>query len=340
MNIRNTRTEDLEEVMRIYGRAARYMAETGNPNQWTPGYPPREMIEEDIRRGVSYVMEENGQIEAVFAYIEGVDLTYGRIENGAWLGRGSYATVHRLASAGRRRGIAGVCFAWCANQAAAHRCSSLRADTHRDNRVMQRVLLKNGFVYCGDIRLADGSPRLAYERLLWQGQGSPAGQPQWTPGVNQPQCTPGANQSQWAGNRNQTQQPDDRQKGDGIALGVASLVLGITSFLLFCTCVNVIMSITAIILGIIQISKNKEKVLAIAGISTGTLSLLMAVFLMFLFGVGLVSSNYYNSYDYYDSYDSYDNYYDGYDSYDSYDYYDEYDSYDSYYEEEGGQKLL
>ena len=336
MNIRNTRTEDLEEVMRIYGRAAGYMAETGNPNQWTPGYPPREMIEEDIRRGVSYVMEENGQIEAVFAYIEGVDLTYGRIENGAWRSMGPYATVHRLASAGRRRGVAGVCFVWCANQAAAHRCSSLRADTHRDNRVMQRVLLRNGFVYCGDIRLADGSPRLAYERLLWQGQGSPAGQSQWVPGVNQ---------SQWAGNRNQSQQSGGRQKGDGIALGVASLVLGITSFLLFCTCVNVIMSITAIILGIVQISKNKEKALAIAGISTGAVSLLMAVFFMFLFGVGISSSDYYNSYDSYDSY--YDSYYDGYDSYDSYydsydyyDDYDDYDSYDSYYEDEGGQKLL
>ena len=97
MNIRNTRTEDLEEVMRIYGRAAGYMAETGNPNQWTPGYPPREMIEEDIRRGVSYVMEENGQIEAVFAYIEGVDLTYGRIENGA------PSRVRRKKAGSRRR---------------------------------------------------------------------------------------------------------------------------------------------------------------------------------------------------------------------------------------------
>jgi len=30
---------------------------------------------------------------------------------------------------------------------------------------MQRLLEKNGFVYCGIIFLADGSPRLAYQRI-------------------------------------------------------------------------------------------------------------------------------------------------------------------------------
>ena len=71
MMIRNTRMEELEEVMRMYAQAAQYMAQTGNPNQWEQGYPQRGLIADDIGRGVSYVLEHEGQIEAVFSYIEG-----------------------------------------------------------------------------------------------------------------------------------------------------------------------------------------------------------------------------------------------------------------------------
>ena len=38
--------------------------------------------------------------------------------------------------------------------------SALAADNH----VMQDLLVKNGFSYCGRILLANGSPRLAYHR--------------------------------------------------------------------------------------------------------------------------------------------------------------------------------
>lgn len=32
---------------------------------------------------------------------------------------------------------------------------------------MQHLLQKNGFVYCGVIHLANGAPRLAFERAQW-----------------------------------------------------------------------------------------------------------------------------------------------------------------------------
>jgi RimJ/RimL family protein N-acetyltransferase len=43
--------------------------------------------------------------------------------------------------------------------------SLLRIDTHEDNKRMQHILAKNGFVYCG-IVLQNGSDRLAYEKKL------------------------------------------------------------------------------------------------------------------------------------------------------------------------------
>ena len=111
MMIRRAAIQDLEQIMQIYARAVQYMHASGNPNQWMEGYPSRALIEEDIARGVSYVVDRDGVIEAVFSYIEGEDPTYRQIEQGMWRTNGSYGTVHRLASAGRLRGVAGICLA-------------------------------------------------------------------------------------------------------------------------------------------------------------------------------------------------------------------------------------
>ena len=69
--------------------------------------------------------------------------------------------MHRIASGGTRRGCASFCLDWALNQ-----CGNLKIDTHRDNRIMQHLLDKNGFTYCGIIYLDDGTERLAYQKQL------------------------------------------------------------------------------------------------------------------------------------------------------------------------------
>lgn len=167
--VRRTEERDLEAVMRIYERAVVFMRASGNLHQWGNGYPGEELILADIKAGWSFAIEQDGEILAVFAYIEGEDPTYRRIEQGGWLTSGSYGTVHRLASAGTESGMAKVCFDCCAEMAREHGCVSLRVDTHRDNTVMQHLVEKYGFLYCGVIYIADGSPRLAYERVVADG---------------------------------------------------------------------------------------------------------------------------------------------------------------------------
>ena len=49
-------------------------------------------------------------------------------------------------------------------------CAHLRADTHADNAPMLRLLPALGFVRCGVVRVADGSPRIAFERLPQDGR--------------------------------------------------------------------------------------------------------------------------------------------------------------------------
>lgn len=165
--VRPAKPEDKETILEIYARAKAFMAASGNPGQWREGYPSEETAERDIAEGNCYVLEAEGAVEAVFAYFEGEDPTYGRIEDGAWKQDGAYGTIHRLASAGNGRGAAALCFDWCMEQAKAHGCCSLRADTHADNQPMQRVLAGTGFIRCGRIYLENGEPRLAYERTFW-----------------------------------------------------------------------------------------------------------------------------------------------------------------------------
>ena len=47
---------------------------------------------------------------------------------------------------------------------AMNRYNSIRIDTHRDNTVMQRAIVKAGFTYCGIIHCWNGSERLAYQK--------------------------------------------------------------------------------------------------------------------------------------------------------------------------------
>lgn len=163
MEIRKTRSEDLDAVMEIYAGARQFMVETGNPRQWAArNWPPRELIRRDIEQGTSYVCMEDGEIMAVFYYAYGhdVDQTYRIIEDGAWLGKDTYGVVHRIA-ARSGRGAGRYCIQWAYDQ-----CGHLRMDTHVDNRVMQKVLEGLGFRYCGIIHVAeDTDPRMAFEKL-------------------------------------------------------------------------------------------------------------------------------------------------------------------------------
>ena len=127
---------DLPQILQIYAHAREAMAASGNPTQWGDNFPPQELLEEDIDSNRLFVDVVNGQLLGVFAFILGVDPTYQVIEDGAWLNDTlPYGTIH------------------------------LRADTHADNQIMQHLLEKNGFTRCGIIHVADGTPRIAYQKL-------------------------------------------------------------------------------------------------------------------------------------------------------------------------------
>ncbi len=160
-SIRKATHDDLERILLVYSAARDFMRETGNMNQWTGGYPSREVVLADMDKGCLYLCEEEGCLLGVFYYAEEEDPTYGTIESGAWQNTLPYAVIHRIAvsSQARGKGVAGFIFDSCFA-----RHPNLKIDTHRDNLPMQHALEKNGFRRCGIIHLANGDARLAYQR--------------------------------------------------------------------------------------------------------------------------------------------------------------------------------
>ena len=159
VSIRHTRVEDIPRLQALFSHARSFMLETGNPSQWTAAYPSEELLRKDIGSRDSYVVEDEKQtVIATFVLRGGVDPTYDVIYEGRWLNDAPYATIHRIASDGTRKGILHL-----AMQFALLDYRNIRIDTHRDNQVMRNAITKEGFVYCGVIHCWNGDERVAYQ---------------------------------------------------------------------------------------------------------------------------------------------------------------------------------
>ncbi len=165
---KRARIEHIDAIMAIIDVARVIMQENGNAHQWTNGYPDKETIMNDIAgKHALVVVDDSDKIIAYYVFRNGPDPTYQTIKGGQWLDSGvderghcNYSVIHRIASLPNVHGIFDEIMRHCGSF---H--TNIRIDTHRDNHIMQHLLEKNGFVYCGIIYKDNGDERLAYQRL-------------------------------------------------------------------------------------------------------------------------------------------------------------------------------
>ena len=170
MIIRKATLKDLDSLMPIFDEARGTIAKLGI-NQWQDGYPSYDVISEDIDKNRSYAVEQDGIICGTFVLVDDGEILYDTIYDGHWLtGDESqdYVAIHRVAISVAKRGsgISTAMINYAADYAKGLGRASLRIDTHEGNVVMRRMLEKHGFVHCGTIHLANGAPRVAYEKML------------------------------------------------------------------------------------------------------------------------------------------------------------------------------
>ena len=182
MNFRKSTFDDVDRILEIIEKAKIELRKLGL-DQWQNGYPNREVIENDVRLGISYVLEDiekNGnELESEnFTKILGTivlspekEEPYSKIE-GKWISDDDYIVIHRLAvnSEIKNKGIATKILEFSEKECIKNKILSIKADTHENNEPMKKFLEKNGFSYCGVIYLDKepdiGEKRIAYEKII------------------------------------------------------------------------------------------------------------------------------------------------------------------------------
>lgn len=170
MQFRPTRPGDLPDILFILDQARQFLR-AQRVNQWQGVYPDARAVLRDIEQGIGYAAVDAERLFGVLTVSFTPEPSYARLLDGAWLGEGPYAVLHRLAvaPAGRGNGVGMFLLQHAEQLGKEKRVNSLRVDTHPDNRPMCRLLARGGFAACGRVLLEPddlSSERVAYEKRL------------------------------------------------------------------------------------------------------------------------------------------------------------------------------
>ena len=166
MEARKATVQDIPDILSLFEQAREYFRENGI-DQWQDGYPDEEALRSDLKIGCGWTFYQEDTLCAYAAIIDAEDENYRKMLSGQWITDTPYFVIHRIAVSNqcKGQGMAGWIFDFAARMYP-HR-DSVRIDTHKDNLSMRHCLKKNGFEYCGVIRLQrDGALRVAYEKKL------------------------------------------------------------------------------------------------------------------------------------------------------------------------------
>lgn len=171
MKIRKAKLTDLERMNEILKQAKQFLKDSGS-SQWQSGEPSEALLQDDIRKGISYVLiDEHDQVLAFAVLLVGSDPNYAKIWDGKWLtNTDNYVAIHRVAIAQdmRNKGLGTKFLKLLVNEIKQQGHQSARIDTFRLNQPMQHVALNVGFKYCGKINVVDpiDPERYAYELVF------------------------------------------------------------------------------------------------------------------------------------------------------------------------------
>ena len=182
MNFRKSTFNDVDRILEIIEKAKIELKKLGL-DQWQNGYPNREVIENDVKNRISYVLEEisekddksknqsSKKIIGTIVLSPKKEAPYFKIE-GKWITNDDYIVIHRLAvdSKIKNKGIATKILEFSEEECIKNKILSIKTDTHENNEPMKKFLGKNGFSYCGVIYLDRepdiGEKRIAYEKVI------------------------------------------------------------------------------------------------------------------------------------------------------------------------------
>ena len=162
MKIRLANQNEAEDSYQCIEDARAYHKSLGF-EQWHPDYPTLHTILVDIDQNIGYVFVKDDEIIGYCCIVFGDEPAYKRID-GAWKTEKPYAVVHRMAFRNKERGagLSHEAFQLIKDLCLIKHVDAIRLDTQEENKVMQHILNREGFAYCGTVHF-DGGPKLGYE---------------------------------------------------------------------------------------------------------------------------------------------------------------------------------
>lgn len=162
---------DLEDIMLIVRQARNYLRKF-RVDQWQGPYPTEEIFRSDFEQGICHVITYGKRVAGFFTMTSKPEEDYVNLTDGKWKGEGMYCTVHRgaIAAEFRGTGISEYIFRFAEQKAKEQGAEAVRADTHRKNKAMIKLLKKMGYAYRGNVQVSSepghDPARQAFEKLL------------------------------------------------------------------------------------------------------------------------------------------------------------------------------
>jgi len=164
-HFRKAQMSEASQIWEILEQAIVRRKKDGS-DQWQDGYPNPDVIQNDIEKGVGFVLLQGENIIGYSAVIMNYEPAYYGIE-GKWLTDDDFVVIHRVAISEKHlgKGLAKMIIRYVEDFAINNNIYSIKADTNFDNIPMMKIFENMGYTLCGEVYFR-GSPRKAYEKVL------------------------------------------------------------------------------------------------------------------------------------------------------------------------------
>jgi ribosomal protein S18 acetylase RimI-like enzyme len=163
--IRIARMDDLDKIMNIVNETIEDLNTEGN-YQWSTDYPLRENFEEDIKSASLYIYEQDGEVASFMCINKKQDDAYNNVN---WSKDGDAIVIHRFAvkRSFQKKGIGSKMIEFTENFAKNKNIRYLKVDTNSQNTRMNKLFIRLGFNFVGQINLRDvKEPFNCYDKIL------------------------------------------------------------------------------------------------------------------------------------------------------------------------------
>lgn len=167
MELRLAREEDREIILKIYDDGSKKLNSLGL-DQWQGHDKPNlDNFKKLIENKNIFVLEDDGKVVST-VIIYDYDIDYENNLDGTWKSPRPYVALHRIGTleSERKKGYGRRVIEMSESYAKENNFKSVRIDTHRGNKDMQRLLSSLSYKYVGIVYLGGKNERLAFEKVL------------------------------------------------------------------------------------------------------------------------------------------------------------------------------